>query len=271
MIRETFARVDLRAFQNNYETLSKIAPVTAVLTANAYGHGAQRCARALWSAGCKRFAVATLNEGIQIRRTLPDASILILGSTPLPCTQDLINYRFTQTLYSYPYAVALSRTLSAPLSVALKLDSGMHRYGFSCDEWGLSRAESVCNAANLQVTELFSHPATPNDTTAWERFSAAREYLDPAKQRLAHFANTATALRSPHTALSTIRCGIGLYGYGSPALTPVLSLYKTSTALCRPRGGAKLYTRYGESFTTPIYLRPLFNFSFADVVRATRC
>lgn len=225
MMRETFARVDIRALVENYEALASLAPVTAVVKANAYGHGAERCARALWGAGCRRFAVATAGEGVRLRRTLPSATILVLGSTPIPCTAELAAYRLTQTLYSYPYAIALSRTLTTPLSVALKLETGMHRYGFSCDSWGLERATSVLHAPNLQVDEIFSHPATEQANKALTTFRAAAEVLDPTHSTCQHFANTGLALTTPEARLDTIRCGIGLYGYGAPFLKPVLSLH----------------------------------------------
>ena len=225
MMRETFARVDIGALIENYEALARLAPVTAVVKANAYGHGADRCARALWQAGCRRFAVATAGEGVRLRRTLPSASILVLGSTPIPCTPELSAYRLTQTLYSYPYAVALSRTLAEPLSVALKLETGMHRYGFSCDTWGLDRAASVLHLPHLQVDEIFSHPATAQADKALATFCATTAILDPAHRTCQHFASTSIACTTPAARLDTIRCGIGLYGYGAPDLQPVLSLH----------------------------------------------
>ena len=225
MMRETFARVDIGALVENYQVLAKLAPVTAVVKANAYGHGAERCARALWQAGCRRFAVATAGEGVRLRRTLPAASILVLGSTPIPCTSELAAYRLTQVLYSYPYAVALSRALTAPLSVALKLETGMHRYGFSCDTWGLERAATALHLPNLQVDEIFSHPATPQIDHALSTFLSAVDVLDPSHRTCHHFANTDAALTAPDARLDTVRCGIGLYGYGHPSLKPVLSLH----------------------------------------------
>lgn len=225
MMRETFARVDIGALIENYTTLARLAPITAVVKANAYGHGAERCARALWQAGCRRFAVATAGEGVRLRRTLPTASILVLGSTPIPCTAELATYKLTQTLYSYPYAVALSRTLSTPLSVALKLETGMHRYGFSCDAWGLERASAVLHLPNLQVDEIFSHSATREADGALATFLSATEVLDPTHHTCQHFASTDVALAIPESRLDTIRCGIGLYGYGDSSLRPVLSLH----------------------------------------------
>lgn len=246
MIRETFARVDIGALVENYEYLARLAPVTAVVKANAYGHGADRLARALWQAGCRRFAVATAGEGVRLRRTLPSASILILGSTPIPCTDELASYRLTQTLYSYPYAVALSRALRSPLSVALKLETGMHRYGFSCDAWGLERAASILHTANLQVDEIFSHPAAEPSDAALHTFLCATDALDPTHSTCQHFANTATALASVDARLDTIRCGIGLYGYGDPALRPVLSLHSRVVQLHHLPVGATV--GYGGQF-----------------------
>ncbi len=245
MMREVTATVSLVAIAENYATLAAIAPVTAVVKADAYGHGAARVVRTLWLAGCRRFAVATIGEGVKLRRVLPTADILVLGPTPLPLTRSLSAYRLTQTLYSYPYAVALARALDAPLSVALKWETGMHRYGFSCDEWGMTRARELCAHPMLRVTELFSHPAHPN-SDARDKFLTVARAVDPAHERLWHFANTETALTDPAAVLDTIRCGIGLYGYGAPQLTPALSLTARVTQLHRLAVGEGV--GYGHRF-----------------------
>lgn len=246
MMRESFAEVSLPTLLQNYETLAAHAPVTAVVKANAYGHGAERVARALWQAGCQRFAVATAGEGVRLRRALPRAEILVLGPTPLPITQELVTHRLTQTLYNYPYAVALARTLTAPLRVALKLETGMHRYGFATDEHGMAHAREILAAPHLSVAELFSHPADLA-TDARDRFAHAADFLDPAHNRLRHFANTATALADTAAHFDTIRCGIGLYGYGDTSLTPVLSLYSRVATLHHLRAGDTV--GYGCTFT----------------------
>src|SRR5215470_9430114 len=73
--------IDLAAIVDNYRLLAqKVAPAecAGVIKADAYGLGAAKVAPALWRAGCRTFFVALLDEGLALRRLLPDAIIYTL-------------------------------------------------------------------------------------------------------------------------------------------------------------------------------------------------
>src|SRR5512134_1182483 len=78
--RQAVLRIDLDALARNYRLMrSRAAPAecAAVVKANGYGLGVDRVARRLLREGCKRFFVATLAEGRELRALAPDAHIYI--------------------------------------------------------------------------------------------------------------------------------------------------------------------------------------------------
>src|SRR6185503_3919160 len=96
-IRPTFAEIDLPALRRNAQAIAaRVAParVLAVVKADAYGHGAMACARALephvWG-----FAVSLVEEGIELRRGGIEAPIVVLGSFYGFSHRDVIAYRLT--------------------------------------------------------------------------------------------------------------------------------------------------------------------------------
>ncbi|MGN1451787.1 MAG: alanine racemase, partial [Eubacteriales bacterium] len=85
-LRRTWAEIDLRALRDNYTLLRSRIPasagITAVVKADAYGHGAETVAPELEALGANSFAVSNLDEAASLRRAGVSAPILILGNTP---------------------------------------------------------------------------------------------------------------------------------------------------------------------------------------------
>lgn len=87
-----------------------------VVKREAYGHGSYAVATHLEKTGVKAFAVATIDEGIALRRYGIRGEILILGFTDVRRAKELKTYRLTQTLIYFPYAEKLNRQ-KIPVSV----------------------------------------------------------------------------------------------------------------------------------------------------------
>ena len=102
-----WASVDLLALRKNYRTLRSFLKtrLIAVVKADAYGHGAPACVRALLEEGCDFFAVSSLEEAIAVREVCIEvqkqAQILILGYTDVRFAQELADFGLIQTLLSY--------------------------------------------------------------------------------------------------------------------------------------------------------------------------
>ena len=108
------------------------------------------------SSGVKAFAVATLEEGIRLRRAGIRGEILILGWTPPEQARLLVRWRLAQAVVSRTYAEALNHS-AHKVKVHLAVDTGMHRLGLSWDDGdGLL---AVCGLKQLRVAGMFTHLA----------------------------------------------------------------------------------------------------------------
>ena len=192
----------------------------AVVKANAYGHGDRAVVRALLKEGIRRFAVATLAEGVTVRAEAPDAQILILGYTPPEDAPLLSRHRLTQALVSREYAEALAVHADAPLDCCYALDTGMRRIGLNAEDADETEAAIRAVAPPLRLTGFFTHLCVadaPQDEGC-RRFTAQQIALFRNIERrmadlhlpICHCFNSAGGLFSGGTGL--VRLGIILYG-----------------------------------------------------------
>ena len=150
--------LDLDALSHNARAIqAALAPdcrLMAVVKADAYGHGAVPVARHLESSGIKGFAVACLEEGIQLRRAGIQGQILILGYTPPEYASLLLRWSLTQTVADLSHGEALSAQ-GIPLDVQIALDTGMHRLGVPAgDQAALARLYQL---PGLRIRGIYSH------------------------------------------------------------------------------------------------------------------
>jgi serine/alanine racemase len=148
----------LSSLRQNVEAFRKILPdgcrIMAVVKANAYGHGAEQVSAYLNRIGVNTFAVATIDEGISLRRQGVNGEILILGYTPAERASELFRYRLSQTVADAEHAMELDR-FGKPLPVHIKVNTGMNRLGesFRHEE----EIASVFDCKNLIIEGIFTH------------------------------------------------------------------------------------------------------------------
>jgi alanine racemase len=230
--------IDLDAVRHNARRLLEVldgAELWAVVKADGYGHGAVDVAAAALNAGASALCVATVAEGLSLRRTLAAARIVVLGPT---AEVDAAREARLELCVSGP-------PIPDGLPVHLKLDTGMGRYGF---------AKLPLLPAN--VVGVMTHFATADRNEGFarrqlERFREAVEGTGPGLTL--HAANSAAALRLPEARLDAARCGIALYGlspFGTDpaddALRPVLSWRSELVQVRRLAAGES--TGYGRRF-----------------------
>jgi alanine racemase len=190
--------VDLGAIRRNARTLLRAldgAELWAVVKADGYGHGAIDVAGAALGEGAAALCVATVPEGLALRRELGAPRILVLGPAS---SREIAEARDA----GLELAVA-DGEIPEGVRVHLKLDTGMGR-------WGLSELP----APTRTVVGLMSHLASADCDAGFteqqvERFRAA---TDEHSHLTRHLANSAGALRYPSTRFDAARCGIALYG-----------------------------------------------------------
>lgn len=224
--RPTWLEIDAAALTNNIRQLRKrIEPsclLMGVIKANAYGHGALETAQILWSAGCDRFAVAALAEGVELRASGLAAPILVLGYTPAWLVSNAVQHQIALNIYDQNTAQALNQAAmqaGKQAVVHVKVNTGMNRLGL--------RPEAVPHfllelqqLPHLYIEGIFTHFATSDladKTFALAQFSRFQHLLDQLagmglRPPIAHAANSAATLTLPQTHLDMVRCGIALYG-----------------------------------------------------------
>ena len=243
--RPTWADIDLSALQHNLRQAESFCAagqrILAVVKADAYGHGAIPVTRALLGWGIADFAVATLEEALQLRDAGIVAPLLVLGGCFPGQEEAFLNYELMPALLDVASAERLNAAglrKGRKIRVHLKIDSGMGRVGFLPDRLGdfLPRLKSM---GGLQVEGFMSHLACADelDSPVTEeqraRFLVALRMLREAgiEPRDIHLSNSAglTGWSCPVCTLS--RPGIMLYG-GLPGaefadrldLRPVMNL-----------------------------------------------
>jgi alanine racemase len=252
--RPAWAEIDLAAITHNARVLSRLvrpAQLVAVVKAHGYGHGAAAVARAAQAGGAVGFAVALVDEGVELRLRKVDGPILLLSECDPEAVDDAMAYGLTPTVYTAEgielFAQA-ARVLGQRTSVHIKVDTGMHRVG--ADPADVLPLLAALEADPLLRLEgLWTHLAVADGESAEDRAFTVRqlETFDGVVADLArsgvtpdilHAANTAGAIAFPKARYSMVRCGIGLYGYlpgpavaaaftaatGEASLRPALSL-----------------------------------------------
>ena len=199
------------------------ASLMAVVKADGYGHGAETVARAALRGGATSLGVATLEEGITLRRAGIDAPVLLLGN--LIEAEDLrccLHWQLMPTLSSLQEArlcAALADSSGRRFQVQLKLDTGMTRLG--CD-WreGPAIAEAIQNLPDLELCGLYSHLACADErdetvtSLQQSRFQNVLDQLpDHGRFLCRHLANSAGTMRDPALHHDLVRVGLALYGH----------------------------------------------------------
>jgi len=228
--------VDLGAVARNAQALARLvapARLTAVVKANAYGHGLVPVARAV-APHAARLCVYALEEAVALRDAGIDAQIQVLGPVP-PAdleTAHAANVQITlwdDDLYARQVA-SVARRRRRNFAVHAKIDTGVVRLGLSVDD-APSVLARYAATPELELAGAFTHLAAAEEIDSTftleqlARFLLATQNLGAGIER--HAAATAAAILWPQTRLDAVRCGIGLYGIWPSA---------ESEALMRERG-----------------------------------
>jgi alanine racemase len=216
-MRPLVASIDLTAIAHNYAVAKRCAPgrqAFAVVKANAYGHGVREVVTTLHDMA-DGFAVASLEEAAEVRALHGTARILLLEGCFEPDEyQFAAQLGLDVVLHSEQQAQQLLATsLGRPLNLWLKLDSGMHRLGFSAAavrEWH-GRLQGVAQVAELS---LISHFACADERGSETTEMQLEQFLDLLDLDFAQrsLANSAAILTIPAAHMDWLRPGIMLYG-----------------------------------------------------------
>ena len=258
------------ALRRNVEGLSTLLPpggrLMPALKANAYGHGAPIVARELNSMGVQAFCVATIDEGIELRRGGVRGEILVLGRTHPDRVPQLIEHRLTQSVADLAHGRELNDGRRA-LSVHLAVDTGIRRNGEPWDHY--DNLLTLFRCENLAVRGIYTHLSHSGAVDGGSRrhvfaqadaFRMALAVLNAHGCRYGktHLLASAGLLNYPELGGDDARPGIALYGLmnrrdaaraTTAFLTPALSLRARITTVHRLHAGQT--AGYEGRFTAP--------------------
>lgn len=264
-MRPARALIDLQAFCDNYRLAKELtnSRALAVVKADAYGHGAVRCAEALGELA-DGFAVACIEEALALREAGIQAPILLLEgffeASELPL---LVEHNLWCVVHALWQVELIEQAhLRTPITAWLKLDSGMHRVGISPADYAQAYQRLLASGKVAKVV-VMSH------------FSSADELDNPrSDEQLAQFVaaceglsaqvslrNSPAVLGWPHVPSDWVRPGLMLYG-ASPfeqphpqadRLAPVMTLESRVISVRDLPAGEPV--GYGQHFVTDRSMR----------------
>ena len=217
--------INLSYLKNNIESIKSIISddldIIAVVKANGYGLGALNIAKYLSSIGIKYFAVATLEEALELRvRGNIKEDIIILSWTAPSEKATLIKYDLTQSLIDFEYAKKLN-DLPGVVKCHIKIDTGMNRFGQTVND--IENIREIYTYKNLKILGIYSHLCRvrefgeePENYTKMqiENFNITIEQLEKEgiNVGLKHIMNSFGILRFNDKKYDLVRPGLLMYG-----------------------------------------------------------
>lgn len=226
LTRSCYLEVDLDKLIENIRiikrNISLNSSIIAVVKANAYGFGIKKIVSTLISEGIDYFAVATLQEALEIRKYHFDIRIMILGYTDKNLYKKAIENRIELAIYTKEDIINLEKAASeikSNANINIALETGMNRIGFKGDEEFIDNINLIKDSKHIDVSGVFSHFAaadTDCDYTRsqFDKFIRMTRVIEnigidiPYK----HISNSMGIMNFKEFNLDAVRPGIIMYG-----------------------------------------------------------
>ncbi|MCR5623640.1 MAG: alanine racemase [Lachnospiraceae bacterium] len=264
------ATINLDAIHENVQNAKKLlkpgVKLMAVVKADGYGHGAVQVSKAIEDIA-DAYGVAILEEGIELRNAGIKQPILILGYTPEPLYEEMINYDICPTVFSYETAIQINSAavkLGKNAKIHIALDTGMSRIGFMANEESADVVKQINELSNISIEGMFSHFATMDEKDKSKAYAQLDKYLNFVKLLedrnvnipIKHISNSAGIIECEDANLDMARDGICVYGmYPSEdvdksrlKLTPAMEIKAFVSHVKTLPAGVDI--GYGATFTT---------------------
>ena len=264
-----YATVNLDAVASNMKSMRENLPASTLIMgsvkADGYGHGSVPIAKTI-EPYVFGYAVATIDEGIILRRHGINKTILILGVTHESQYEELLRYDIRTAMFQYEKAKKLSDLAvkqGKKAVVHLALDTGMSRIGMKADREHAKEAAAIAALEGIEVEGLFTHFARADETdkSAYEeQYRRYKEFLGYLEELgvqipIRHCSNSAgivESLESNH--MDMVRAGIAIYGmypsdevdHNSVKLTAAMEIKSCITYI--KEIGAGTAVSYGGTF-----------------------
>ncbi len=268
ILDRSWIEINLDNLEHNINEIKKIisdrTDIMAVVKANAYGHGMIKIAKKLNSIGIYNFAVATLEEGIDLRKNNIKGDILILGYTDFSNLEYVVKYDLIQTIVDYNYSLKIKELPLDKIKCHIKINTGMNRIGEAYND--LDKLFKIYENDKLDILGTYSHLCVADSNKEEdilftnkqiERFDECIKKLkingyNPGK---VHIQSSYGTLNYSNLNYDFVRIGILMYGVNSSTssyqsrhlnIKPVLSIKARITSIKRIDKGEAI--SYGRTF-----------------------
>jgi len=269
LFRPTWAKIDLDALVHNYDLLkvrlSKGVGIMAMVKADAYGHGAIEVSQILEKRGVSALGVATVEEGLELRRSGISSKILVMGGlmgVGASASEMMIEADLTPVVHSADVLKSLSRAAADAhriVNIHLKVDTGMSRLGVRPESLP-HMLDEIKVSEGLRVEGVMTHLSDAGkilvSAAQMETFLSSREVIERALGEIPiwHLANSLALLGGKPIGIEGaeqvwVRPGLALYGgvegaeLDSKDLKPVMNIESKVVLLKSvPKGTAVSYS-----------------------------
>jgi alanine racemase len=242
------AEVNLDQLKLNLTTIAnrcgKHVKIMAVVKSDGYGHGAERIARTALASGADSIAVATVSEGVALRASGIESTILILCTSPYQSVSALFEYQLTPSITSISEAQLIheyGKSIDRISNVHVRIDVGNRSLGIHVDEC-LEQIQAMNQLSHVHIEGIYTHlpAAYADDLTIAQGDLAEFDKLLLQLQKLGifipivHAASSPAILTLPGAHYNLVRCGILMYGlpaiHNQPSI-PVKPIMQIKSAI----------------------------------------
>lgn len=230
-MRTTRALIHLDNLKDNILQIKKVlspsVKMCIAVKADAYGHGAVECARTAVACGADFLAIATVDEGIELRNAGITTKLLMLSLCSPEEVQEAVRHDITPLVFDPEYAALFAKACEVEgktgYAVHLAVDTGMGRIGCLPQE-AAEVAGKIQALKNLTLGGMCTHFAVSDSLKkedieyTQKQFSRFQEAIRNVRDAgidpgICHCANSAATLNNPEMHLDMVRPGIIVYGY----------------------------------------------------------
>lgn len=208
--------IDLSALAANWQFLDTQSPeaeTAAVVKANAYGLGIEAVVPVLSEAGCNTFFTAMVEEGVRVRKCLPEANVFILNGIFSDTITTAIEHDLQPVLSTHDQ-ISIWAAMANGKPCAIHVDTGMNRLGLEMDEARkfsentslIKKSGAALLMSHLACSDDPEHPQNASQLANFQELVGLFPMLKPS------FANSAAILSNADTHFELTRPGIAMYG-----------------------------------------------------------
>lgn len=219
-LRDAWVEINIDLFEENLREIKKHVKskrILAVVKADGYGHGSLMLAPTLIAYGITDFGVATLDEGLELRKNKIDNPILVLGAVPFWGYENALKNDIQISIYNEEHlemARQIYEKTGKKLKVQVKIDTGMNRIGINAN-CAASFINLVKKAEFVELTGVFTHFADVEDEEIFnEQITKFKNVINSIDRSglIIHCANSGAILTRNDLDFDMVRAGIILYG-----------------------------------------------------------